>query len=1568
MRSDRSALHFGAIVLVLSSAAAAEQFPCCLREPTAREIADYNRGATRLSAIMLNHLAVQRMNAARSRRISRGQPPGPGSYLSEADAVPFSFETVGELMSAADTAPAAVKGASVPLLTASGQLLGAGSLPGQVDNSLLAYFPPIGSQIGGSCASFSATYYQMTHMTALARNWDAKSGGNAFRFSTKWTYNLVNGTGSGGSTILAPPALLMAHGAPTLTDWPYDGNLREWCRNGDIWRRALGFRMAARGYIGDLDSEYGLNTLKALLVNGYVLTFATEVYSWQQRTIPDDPSTTDDDAWVGQKICRYRNGSDGPHAMTIVGYNNYIWCDVNENGIVDPGEKGALKIANSWGTGDWNSGFRWICYDALKTVSAVENGPTLNRFSAFTSAYWLAAHAGYTAEMVAVFTVRHPRRRQMSMSLGKSTTSVTEPDELRYSVALSSDGGDYAFDGSTTVCDGTFALDFTDLEPEVGVSTRYYLGMRDQTWGPETGEIKAFELQDASGGLLAAYSGPTVPVADGATEYVYIDFTYNNGPAVTVTVQAPDASAAEAGGDPGQFRIIRTGGTAGDLSVNFTMKGRAALVNDYTLSTGGEAVAGDVVIPDGASEVAIDLLPIDDWYLEGTETAELVIERGCGYGIGASDTAAVKISDDDEVQITTDYHLSAGSTPYIYVPEGGSRNVRVRLTAAPPDDVTVATTRSWGDEDISVSAGAVLVFTPADWNNWQTFTLTAAEDADTFSGGAMTSSTATGMAPCEINLCEVENDKVCVIAEAYCVDVPEGGAAQFRLKCTMAPAEDFSVTAEYESGDPDITISGNDTVAFGPSDWDNWKAVTLAAAEDLDGCDGAAKFYCRPSLSTVDSPGIIARELDNEPPGPGIVTGTNEVQVSECGEAQFTVRLSVNPGSPAAVGVFHYSGDADILVKDGASLLFDSTNWCQPQSVSLEALQDPDALNGSAVIRCEIPGVADAEVTATEWDADRVQILTDPQTLAILEGGDATLQVRLAEQPPGDITLNVTRDGGDADLSVTSGATLFFSTATWDAYQPVTIAAAEDAGTDNGNASFLISGDGAEDAWLWVTEIDNDEVNIVTSVTGVEVPENGTASFSVRLSANPGADVTVTTALTGDTDVTIVSGGTLNFSVADYQSWQPVTLAAADDADAQNGWAQANVESSGLQTARVQVSEADDDIVDIVVDASQVSVPEGATADFGVKLSGPPIGDLEITTSVVFGDPDLGVSSGGTLEFDNTNWNVYQYVTLSAAEDADTANGWAKFRCDAGWGSGANPAEVKAFEADNDVLQILTDVDALDVPEGGTATFNVKLSTDPGSPLIVSAAFYSGDTDITVTGGASLNFDSTNWMDYQPVELSAAEDDDVAGGSAVILCSAAGVADKSVTASEVDNDTLEIVTNVASVGVPEGGSAGFQVRLSHQPSGTVSVSVAWNAGDPDITVTAGSSLSFDAGDWMNYKTVDLSAAEDPDTTSNSAVIECSSPGLSTQSVTAHEIDNDSPDTTPPALTLTSIVVNGTVADDTAVASVTVDGTSISFSGGTFTGEAPLSSLPAYFAVTASDTSSNTTTIDISITP
>ena len=67
-----------------------------------------------------------------------------------------------------------------------------------------------------------------------------------------------------------------------------------------------------------------------------------------------------------------------------------------------------------------------------------------------------------------------------------------------------------------------------------------------------------------------------------------------------------------------------------------------------------------------------------------------------------------------------------------------------------------------------------------------------------------------------------------------------------------------------------------------------------------------------------------------------------------------------------------------------------------------------------------------------------------------------------------------------------------------------------------------------------------------------------------------------------------------------------------------------------------------------------VTVAEGGSAEFQVKLNTQPIQPTTVTVSWVSGDTNMSVQSGGSLIFDASNWNTNQAVTLAAALDPPT--------------------------------------------------------------------------------------------------------------------------------------------------------------------------------------------------------------------------------------------------------------------------------------------------------------------------
>ncbi|MBP7705769.1 MAG: C1 family peptidase [Candidatus Aminicenantes bacterium] len=481
-----------------------------LREDEAR-LREFVETHPRVAGVRVNWLGLERINDARS---AQGRPP------LEVRAVD---RVGGELVSA--------RPGEAAVLASASSLVAAGDLPVSVDNSLLKFFPPIRSQNPlGSCASFSSTYYQLSYMAAFQRDMDIRDpADNTNKYSPKWSYNMLNDGKDEGTYFGENYDLLERHGAVTWADFPYDTNFKAWCLDPAAWRRALAVRIDPVQYLRDVSEDAGLDLLKQLLTNGYVMVFGTYVSSWQLKAALDDPSTAADDGAVGEAVGYWVNGAEGSHGMTVVGYNDAIWTDINGNGAIDTGEKGALRIANSWG-GSWrDGGFTWLAYDALRLVPLVAGAPTTPREPAFFNdmVFLLTVRDSYTPLMTGEFTVKHAKRDQMRLSLGTSTTSATTPSTTWPPTALWGQGGAFAFDGSATAVDGTFVLDFTDILTAGAGARRYHLGMRDGTAG-DPATLKAFKIVDLTTDPATEVASAQVPkTADGGEQvYAWVDYTY----------------------------------------------------------------------------------------------------------------------------------------------------------------------------------------------------------------------------------------------------------------------------------------------------------------------------------------------------------------------------------------------------------------------------------------------------------------------------------------------------------------------------------------------------------------------------------------------------------------------------------------------------------------------------------------------------------------------------------------------------------------------------------------------------------------------------------------------------------------------------------------------------------------------------------------------------------------------------------------------------------------------------------------------------------------------------------
>jgi hypothetical protein len=146
------------------------------------------------------------------------------------------------------------------------------------------------------------------------------------------------------------------------------------------------------------------------------------------------------------------------------------------------------------------------------------------------------------------------------------------------------------------------------------------------------------------------------------------------------------------------------------------------------------------------------------------------------------------------------------------------------------------------------------------------------------------------------------------------------------------------------------------------------------------------------------------------------------------------------------------------------------------------------------------------------------------------------------------------------------------------------------------------------------------------------------------------------------------------------------------------------------------------------------------------------------------------------------------------------------------WGASA-PATVTIGMAPAVMLRqegmsgSVTNLAFVPVTEGGTSSFQVRLSAPPMASTTVTVARAMGDMDLSVRTGASLTFTPTNWNVEQTVTLAAAEDSDAESGFATIACSAPGFATANARAVEDENEiTLRVVAGRGGTVTPSGPS------------------------------------------------------------------------------------------------------------------------------------------------------------------
>ena len=432
-------------------------------------------------------------------------------------------------------------------------------------------------------------------------------------------------------------------------------------------------------------------------------------------------------------------------------------------------------------------------------------------------------------------------------------------------------------------------------------------------------------------------------------------------------------------------------------------------------------------------------------------------------------------------------------------------------------------------------------------------------------------------------------------------------------------------------------------------------------------------------------------------------------------------------------------------------------------------------------------------------------------SLDVPEGGEATYTVVLNTQPAADVEVRLVRRGQDGDIRV-SPDRLTFTTANWDTAQTVTVRALVDDDVDNGSVDFLhrtrSTGDpdyeGVDSLTITVTEQDAGDVSPPTATLTAPAYHDGSAAFDVTVAFSE--DVTDFDDA-GDVHITggSLTGGANGITSTDAQNYTlNITPSGTNDVTVR---VRANAVQDGAGNANAASADktVPYGVPGVTVSTTALTVGEGMTATYTVVLNTEPSADVTVAAAVT-GDADVTVAPA-SVSIKATNWNKAETFTVSAADDADAADGTATIAhtttsTDTDY-NGVTVASVAVTEDDDD-------------------------TADTTAPTVTKVERHDGtNAQDEHTNADSVAFRVTFSEDVVNVDTA-----DFAASGTTATASAAAVVS--------GNDTQYIVT------VSGGDLAGF--------GGTVGLTFATGQ---NIADAAGNALTATLPTGTNYETYDL---------------------------------------------------------------------------------------------------------------
>ncbi len=389
------------------------------------------------------------------------------------------------------------------------------ALPTMVDNSRTKYFPEVFNQgSNNACSQASGVRYVYSYEVNRLLERDASDPANVFCYHFTW--NFLNEGDNQGSHSFYGYELMKDCGALNLTqmeDKPYSfAQQTEWPSGAQTYIDAMNYRVAGYSKV-NIKSRKGIDTLRQYLhdhgdgsVAGGVVSVSCKTDNWGYKRY-EGPTSTD----IRHIITA--EGKDGPHAVTITGYDDTVEYDLNNDGVITDDERGAFIFVNSWGE-DWGTEGRCLMPYSLVLASPEQGGLSESDADAYMVEPFLAP-----PKIVYKVRLRYNRRNELSFILGATDKGAASIDRLEMIAPIMSfQGGSYPMCGSfgSEEIEVAFCFDRYYEKLQKFEDPQFYLSLR-RVAASGSGELISFSVVDMEKGLVYTSADTNLLLIGGLT-------------------------------------------------------------------------------------------------------------------------------------------------------------------------------------------------------------------------------------------------------------------------------------------------------------------------------------------------------------------------------------------------------------------------------------------------------------------------------------------------------------------------------------------------------------------------------------------------------------------------------------------------------------------------------------------------------------------------------------------------------------------------------------------------------------------------------------------------------------------------------------------------------------------------------------------------------------------------------------------------------------------------------------------------------------------------------------------